>query len=371
MAADSLLNIKAMAFNVRYPAPADKGNDSWDVRKSLVVQVIKKYRPDFLGTQEMVAPYVPYLNEQLPEYANFGRYRLSHHDTTYDESARIFYLKDRWEPVVGDSGTFWLSPTPEKPGSTGWTSVPRIVTWARFREKATGFTIYLYNTHWDNAGAKFPAWGWDSSSVLSARRIAGRKVKTDPVIYMGDFNRNQTTNPIKYLLGQNVYPTPPPFAMVDTDPGTIKIDNIFILPNSAKVKSAGFVRDRFTVDGTPNVRPSDHDPVFADLDFPAPPVLALNPKAVTTPGAKLFARYSTGGLSISYQIPTRIWSPGWRLEILTTDGARVGSTRLPRPSSTVNWSEVELAGAAKRNGILHLRLTDGHEFSQTITATLK
>lgn len=290
-AAAPLVKLKAMSFNVRYPAPADQGTASWSVRKSLVVQVIRKHRPDFLGTQEMVAPYVPYLKEQLPEYGSFGRYRLSHPDTTYDESARIFFLKDRWEPITGDSGTFWISPTPEVPGSKGWTSVPRIVTWARFREKATGFTIYLYNTHWDNAGAGFPSWGWDSSSVLCARRISGRKVKADPVLFMGDFNRTASTNPIKYLLGNNVYPTPPILALVDTDPAHLKIDNIFILPPSARILSAGTAIERFVVNGTSNVRPSDHDPVLAELEFSAPPVRVLRRQPAGSAGTRLFTRH--------------------------------------------------------------------------------
>jgi len=87
--------VKAMTFNLRYPSPKDLGAKSWEVRKSLAVQVIREHMPDFLGTQEIVAEYLPFLEKELPEYAHFGRFRKGDGDR-FDECSKIFYRKDRW-----------------------------------------------------------------------------------------------------------------------------------------------------------------------------------------------------------------------------------------------------------------------------------
>lgn len=252
--------ITVMTFNVRYPSPKDLNEKSWDVRKDLVVKTVKRYRPDFLGTQEIVAEYLPFLEAQLPDYAHTGRFRKQDGDR-FDECSKIFYRKDRWEIVGGDAGSFQLSETPEVPGSRDWTSMARVTTWARFRDKTTGQTLYVFNTHWDHVS------GRDESSVLCAERIAARKVPEDPVIFMGDFNQRQTEKSIRHLMGESVYEIPPPITMMDTDPAVLKIDHIFVMPEAVQVLQAGVIKDRFDVGEYRHVRPSDHDPTVAVINL--------------------------------------------------------------------------------------------------------
>jgi endonuclease/exonuclease/phosphatase family metal-dependent hydrolase len=252
--------VKAMTFNVRYPAGNDTNQLSWAVRKDLVVEVIKKDQPDFLGTQEIVAEYLPFLEEELPEYAHIGRFRKGDGDR-FDECSKIFYRKDRWEVIEGDAGSFQLSNTPEVVGSRDWTSMARVTTWARFRKLNSGRTLYVYNTHWDHRT------GRDESSLLCAERIAARKVPEDPVIFMGDFNQRQLEKSIRHLLGEKVFETSPPIAMIDTDPETKKIDHVFVWPNTAQVLEAGVIVERFDVGDYQQIRPSDHDPTRAIIQF--------------------------------------------------------------------------------------------------------
>ena len=252
--------VAAMTFNVRYPAGNDTNQLSWAVRKDLVVEIVKKYKPDFLGTQEIVAEYLPFLEKELSDYPHIGRFRKGDGDR-FDECSKIFYRKDRWEVVEGDTGSFQLSETPEVVGSRDWTSMARVTSWGRFREIATGRTLYVYNTHWDHRT------GRDESSILCAERIAARKVPDDPVIFMGDFNRRQNTNPIRHLMGERVYDKLPPIAMIDTDPEVEKIDHIFVWPHTVRVIEAGVVKERFEVDSYKNVRPSDHDPTRAVFEM--------------------------------------------------------------------------------------------------------
>ena len=127
----------------------DLNEKSWDVRKDLVVTTIRKHQPDFLGTQEIVAEYLPFLEKELPEYAHIGRFRRGDGDR-FDECSKIFYRQDRWEIVDNDQGSFQLSDTPDVVGSRDWTSMAQVTSWGRFRRIGTDETLYVYNTHWDH-----------------------------------------------------------------------------------------------------------------------------------------------------------------------------------------------------------------------------
>ncbi len=254
------LGVTAMTFNVRYPADKDTGEKSWAVRKDLVISIVRKNHPDFLGTQEIVPEYLPFLEKQLPEYAHVGRFRKGDGDR-FDECSKIFYRTDRWEIAEGDTGSFQLSDTPEVVGSRDWTSMARVTTWGRFREKTSGRTLYVFNTHWDHRT------GRDESSLLSADRIAARRVPEDPVLFMGDFNQRQHEKSIRHLLGEHVFDVQPPIAMVDTDPEVKKIDHVLVMPRTAKIIEAGVIVERFDVEGYEQVRPSDHDPTLAIIEF--------------------------------------------------------------------------------------------------------
>jgi len=119
--------LRVMTFNVRYPNPGD-GANVWPARRDLLVEVIRSRRPDLVGTQELYYEQGQYIVEKLPEYAWFGLSRRGNHE---DEHMGVFYRKNRLRVI--DSGDFWLSATPEKPGSISWNmSLPRMVTWAQF-----------------------------------------------------------------------------------------------------------------------------------------------------------------------------------------------------------------------------------------------
>jgi hypothetical protein len=55
--------------------------------------------------------------------------------------------------------------------------------------------------------------------------------------------------------------------MVGTDPETKKIDHVFVWPDSAQVLKAGVIVERFDVGEYKQIRPSDHDPTLAILQF--------------------------------------------------------------------------------------------------------
>lgn len=67
------------------------------------------------------------------------------------EFSPILYRPDTWE--LDANRTYWLSETPDVPGSKGWDAAyPRVVTAARLRHRQTGGRVVLLCTHFDHMG---------------------------------------------------------------------------------------------------------------------------------------------------------------------------------------------------------------------------
>jgi endonuclease/exonuclease/phosphatase family metal-dependent hydrolase len=172
--------LRVMSFNVRYPN-ANDGDSVWANRRDLFVDTIRRHDPDLFGTQELFHEQGQYIVEKLPAYAWFGLSRRGNHE---DEHMGVFYRKDRLTLI--DSGDFWLSETPEKPGSMSWgTDLPRMVTWGMFEIKATGTRFLHLNTH-------FPHRGRDEAARQRAARLIACRIglydENLPILLTGDFN---------------------------------------------------------------------------------------------------------------------------------------------------------------------------------------
>lgn len=105
--------ITVMSYNVYVSGTGVKSPEN---RTPLVVENIKSASPDSFGLQEADEGWIERLSGSLSdEYAYVGIGRDS--NSGGGEASPVFYKKDKFELV--DSGTFWLSRTPEK-ASRGW-----------------------------------------------------------------------------------------------------------------------------------------------------------------------------------------------------------------------------------------------------------
>jgi endonuclease/exonuclease/phosphatase family metal-dependent hydrolase len=271
------LAVSVMTFNIRYGAAQD-GKNRWALRRELVYDVIRRHRPDIACLQEALHWQLHEVLLALPAYGYVG---VGRDDGKRDgEFAPILYRADRFD--VADQGTFWLSDTPETPGSMTWGNrLPRICTWARLVDRAAGHSMHVYNLHLDHESQP----SRERAVELLARRIDVQS-KGAPLIVAGDFNAGEDNPAIRFLTGEAgaiVSAAPrrrPSSGLVDTfrvlhpdaaNVGTYhrfdgtmsgsKVDYIFV-PPSARVRSAEIVHNR------QNERyPSDHFPVTADLVF--------------------------------------------------------------------------------------------------------
>jgi endonuclease/exonuclease/phosphatase family metal-dependent hydrolase len=237
-------SFRVMTFNIRLPVP-DDGINYWDNRRPLVTSTIRFHEPDIIGVQEAFRRQLDEMVSDMPEYDWFGVCRT---DGTVQpnpdgEFSAILFRKDRFERLDGQ--TFWLSETPDIAGSKGWdAALPRIVTWAKFRDKKTGLSFYCFNTHFDHVGVTARM---ESAKLLLSKMkaIAGDA----PVILYTSVLPHH--GPMGSFSGSFILP----------GAGTNRIDFIFTRSHIAVLKHA------ILSDSWDGRLPSDHLPVLAELQI--------------------------------------------------------------------------------------------------------
>ena len=102
----------AMTYNIRLDIASD-GDNAWPHRRAALTSLIAYYAPDLVGMQEVLSPQKQEVEADLPGYVFVGAARDDGRDK--GEFSPLGFRRDRFALVA--SGTFWLSPTPDVPGS--------------------------------------------------------------------------------------------------------------------------------------------------------------------------------------------------------------------------------------------------------------
>lgn len=182
--------LEVMTYNIKYENEND-GENSWSKRKAHLAAQIQFYEPDILGVQEALHSQLQFLKDELKVYNYCGKGRDD--GAQKGEFSAIFFKPEKFDLL--EEGTFWLSATPEVPG-IGWdASYPRVCTYGKFRQKATGKEFWVFNTHFDHQGKEARL----KSSRLIHQKISGLNKESLPVILMGDLNLEPETEEIQFL----------------------------------------------------------------------------------------------------------------------------------------------------------------------------
>jgi endonuclease/exonuclease/phosphatase family metal-dependent hydrolase len=250
-----------MTFNIRYGS-ADDGENSWSNRHELVIDSIKRANVDLLGLQEALREQLDELDHALTQYCRVG---VGREAAGGGEYSAIYFRRSRFD--LQDAGTFWLSATPQQPGSATWgNSLPRVCTWVRLLDRASGERIVHLNTHWDHQSQAARL----ESAKLMAERIDQLASSDVPVVVTGDFNAAPENPATRHLaesasLRDSFTIANPDEKKLDTFNGfgnarmSAKIDYVFV-SDHWKVRRAAIDRTR------PGERyVSDHYPVTAEI----------------------------------------------------------------------------------------------------------
>jgi endonuclease/exonuclease/phosphatase family metal-dependent hydrolase len=193
----SAQSYKVMTYNIRFDNPGD-GINSWPNRKEKVYALLKKYDPDILGVQEALNHQLKDITSNVSDYEWIGVGRDDGKEK--GEYSAILYKKSKLE--VREQKTLWLSETPDVPGSKSWdAAITRLVTWIRFKDKATGKSFQVFNTHFDHIGKE----ARKNSAGLVKKWIAEWSRKyNEEVIVTGDFNIERSEEPFAVMMKDNV-----------------------------------------------------------------------------------------------------------------------------------------------------------------------
>lgn len=270
-----------VTFNIRYDGSAGRAStddNAWisregTSRRDLVLKVIDSLDPDLLGLQEALPNQVNDLRESLDDYEFYSVGRDDGRDA--GEHCTLAVRRSRF--TIADKGTFWLCPTPDKPGAKHpKAACVRIASWVKLIDrKADDRKLLVMNTHWDHVS--------DAARVDAARLIRERLAKLAdeaPALVMGDLNAREQSGPIRTLTNPEAVAR-----LIDTyravhpkqqkDEATFqgfsartrgsRIDYVLATPEW-KVLESKIVRTKFG-----EQMPSDHYPVATRLAWGEPP----------------------------------------------------------------------------------------------------
>lgn len=250
--------VTVMSYNVWIGGTGEKSPEN---RTDEIVANIRKYNPDSFGLQEADEGWMERLPAELDDYACVGIGRSSNKGG--GEASPVFYKKDKYELL--DSGTFWLSKTPEK-ASKAWDAMfKRICTYAILKNKETGFVYAHFNTHFDHMGVI----ARNESVAVVSKKIA--EIAPDiPVVFTGDFNDEEGGDAYNRVLESGFKDTK--YMAVTSDDGTTyhgyselvektkPIDYIFVNGFVSRVEYYKIHSEKIN-----GIYSSDHHPVVSEI----------------------------------------------------------------------------------------------------------
>jgi endonuclease/exonuclease/phosphatase family metal-dependent hydrolase len=255
------LNLEIMTYNIRY-ASDQPDVHNWNIRRDGILKSFSGI--DIAGLQEVLPVQVEYLRSNLPDYGLIYRSREKEPDE--GEGVPLFYRKDKF--LLLDSGIFWLSDTPEIPGSNTWEAAcNRIATWGKFENISDNQKFFVFNTHLDHVSQ----YAREKSVHLILKRIS-ELASEYPVILMGDFNVEDDNTVYQMILGNKLTDTYRDIhhQADSTDLtfhgwrdvlGLTRIDYIFVSGHFI-TRSSEVIRRKIN-----GQFPSDHLPVVSKIEF--------------------------------------------------------------------------------------------------------
>ncbi len=258
--------MKVMSFNLLC---GGKDGRDWSCRTEMVLDTIRKADPDTLGVQEAHYDWIKVLCAGLPNYAYVGVGRND--GKTEGEFSAVFYKKEKFDLL--DSGSFWLSETPDVPGVKGWDAAcVRICSYAKLQEKDGGKQFVHFNTHLDHRGLV----AMQKGAELVTKKA--EEICPDlPAFFTGDFNVTPDSAPYRTVIAGGfrdarllapVGDDGPTFHcevfVTDKYYETPSIIDYCFVKGDVQVRAYRVIRDVYPGD----LYPSDHFPVLVEVDLP-------------------------------------------------------------------------------------------------------
>src|SRR6266849_6424283 len=153
----------------------------WPVRKHSLRAALNQIQPDIFCVQEATPDQVSFIEEALPDHHRVG---VGRDGKAGGEHCAIYFSRQRFQEIGGD--TFWLEEPIDQPRPGSALNVKRICTWVRLRDRGSGRTLRVYNTHLYLTETPRP-----TAAKLILADIAARD-PADAVVLTANFNASPT-----------------------------------------------------------------------------------------------------------------------------------------------------------------------------------
>lgn len=178
----------AMSYNISC-------NTESKERMARVVEMMKLYMPDTIGIQEATKEWMDFINERIGDIYNYvGEGRDG---GTNGEYSSILYNKTLFNLL--DSGTKWLSDTPDIVSKVPESSLNRVFSYALLERKADGQKLMVVNTHLEHTNGTARE---KQAEVL--KKFISEYIDEYPVILTGDFNGAKGTNEYNIIISSGL-----------------------------------------------------------------------------------------------------------------------------------------------------------------------
>ena len=185
--------LSVLTWNVQGGYDLGQFNNGWPARKEPFRAIFSgSPHADVICLQEVTKDQIPFFDDLLAGHASAGTGRDA--VTSADEYCPVYFDRRKFELV--ESGTFWLSDTPDRPSNTWGARYPRICTWAVLKMLGRERDVRVLNTHLalsDQPRRK--------ATALILERLSD---VAGPVILAGDFNCGPG-NPVWKALARSGY----------------------------------------------------------------------------------------------------------------------------------------------------------------------
>ena len=185
--------ISIATINVRVTNVRD-GLNHWDNRKQQILDFIAQDSLDIVCMQEPTSAQLRFFLKSLIKYSCVGN---KPKNVVGEEFVPIFYNKRVFDCL--NSGTFWLSETPDSASTKGWDGKNvRRATWAIIKSKRNGNSLCIVNTHLDHKGEK--------ARIQGMRLIKERfkQIANElPILICGDMNCSAISQPYYIALNDS------------------------------------------------------------------------------------------------------------------------------------------------------------------------
>lgn len=221
-------------------------------RVERVSEMIIRYMPDVFGVQEANTTWMQKFNEIFSDY--YDTVGNGRDGGSAGEHCAIFYSKERFELL--ETGTKWLSDTPDKVSSVPGSGWIRILTYAKLKDRITDETIVFVNTHLDFGEAR------DQQVKILFNLLRECGLEDYPVVLTGDMNSRINSGTIKSILSVGFTSANSIAQVVE---GLPAIDFIMVTNDCINVSFAR-VCDETICGGVP----SDHPATYAEFTVSMP-----------------------------------------------------------------------------------------------------